>query len=282
MTTPTKNIAVVAPASRVAPETPEKIGALAARLYGDAAPRIFFHPQCFLSSGHFAGTDAERSAAFLEVANDPAFGAVWFGRGGYGSGRLDDGVYAKLNAAARKKSYLGYSDLGFVLARLYAENIGKPVHGPMASDINRPGGEAAASRALAFLAAGDPSGLEKAAGSSDTKFAAFNLTILVHVLASPWAPDLSEHVLMVEEISEHHYRIDRSLGAVLSNPNINRVAGIMLGRCSDIPPNDPAFEKTEEEIARYWCARTSVPYLGRADIGHDAANKIVPFGEPAR
>ncbi|MEX0645946.1 MAG: hypothetical protein WD076_11585, partial [Parvularculaceae bacterium] len=111
------------------------------------------------------------------------------------------------------------------------------------------------------------------------KFAAFNLTILVHILACPWAPDLSGHVIMLEEISEHHYRIDRALGAILSNPSVRRAAGIMLGRCSDIPENDPPFLKTEEEIARFWCERCGVPYLGRADIGHDAANKIVPFGD---
>jgi muramoyltetrapeptide carboxypeptidase len=273
-----KKIAVVAPASRVAPETPEKVTALAATLFSDAAPEIHFHPQCFLSSGHFAGTDAERGAAFLEAANDPSFDAVWFGRGGYGSGRIDEGLYARLNAAAREKTYLGYSDLGFVLARLYAEKIGKPVHGPMPSDINRPGGEAAVSRALAFLAKNEASGLEPAARTSGRKFAAFNLTILVHVLAAPWAPDLSDHVIMVEEISEHHYRIDRAFGAIMANPRVKAAAGIMLGRCGDIPPNDPAFEKTEEDIARYWCAPAGVPYLGRADIGHDADNKIVPFG----
>ncbi|MEX0645026.1 MAG: LD-carboxypeptidase, partial [Parvularculaceae bacterium] len=135
MTSPLKKIAVVAPASRVAPETPEKIKALAATLFGDRAPEIHFHPQSFKSSGHFAGTDAERSAAFLEAANDAAFDAVWFGRGGYGSGRLDDSLYAQLNDSARRKTYLGYSDLGFVLARLYAAKIGKPAHGPMPSDI---------------------------------------------------------------------------------------------------------------------------------------------------
>ncbi len=86
---------------------------------------------------------------------------------------------------------------------------------------------------------------------------------------------------MVEEVSEHHYRIDRALAAVTSSPNIRAAAGILLGRCSDIPENDPPFGRTEEEIARYWCERSGVPYLGRADIGHDAENKIVAFGHPS-
>jgi muramoyltetrapeptide carboxypeptidase len=47
---------------------------------------------------------------------------------------------------------------------------------------------------------------------------------------------------------------------------------------SAIPENDRPFGSEPEEIARDWCRRADVPYLGRADIGHDAANRIVPFG----
>jgi muramoyltetrapeptide carboxypeptidase len=74
------------------------------------------------------------------------------------------------------------------------------------------------------------------------------------------------------------YRIDRLLFQITSNVKIRRVAGVMLGRCSDITPNSPDFGMHEEEIARYWCKRARIPWLGRADIGHDASNKIVPFG----
>jgi muramoyltetrapeptide carboxypeptidase LdcA involved in peptidoglycan recycling len=55
----------------------------------------------------------------------------------------------------------------------------------------------------------------------------------------------------------------------------------MLGRCSAITPNEPDFGMNEEEIARYWCQRSGIPWLGRADIGHDTSNKIVPFGPAA-
>ena len=83
---------------------------------------------------------------------------------------------------------------------------------------------------------------------------------------------------MLEEVGEAMYRIDRSLFHITSQPAIRRVAGLMLGRCSDITPNDPDFGMSEEEIARDWCARSGIAWLGRADIGHDADNKVVPFG----
>src|SRR5260370_22396641 len=103
-------------------------------------------------------------------------------------------------------------------------------------------------------------------------------TIPIRLLGSPLQADLERHVLMLEEVAEDMYRIDRSLFHITSNVRIRQVAGIMLGRCNKIPPNEPDFGMTEEEVARYWCRRSGIPWLGRADIGHDVDNKIVPFG----
>jgi muramoyltetrapeptide carboxypeptidase len=83
---------------------------------------------------------------------------------------------------------------------------------------------------------------------------------------------------MLEEVSEHMYRIDRALLHITGNPAMRRVAGIRLGRCSAIPPNEPDFGQTAEQVARHWCDVSGIPYLGPADIGHDVDNKVVPFG----
>ncbi|NIQ94200.1 MAG: LD-carboxypeptidase, partial [Desulfuromonadales bacterium] len=53
--------------------------------FDQRAVDLHFHPQCFLASGHFAGDDAARRQAFLDIANDAGFDALWFARGGYGS-----------------------------------------------------------------------------------------------------------------------------------------------------------------------------------------------------
>ena len=112
----------------------------------------------------------------------------------------------------------------------------------------------------------------------DKPVVAFNITILSQLLGTPLQPDLTGHVIMLEDVSEYLYRIDRALFHITSNPAVRKAAGIRLGRCSDIPDNDPDFGQDEEQIVRYWCDRSGIAYLGRADIGHDAENKIVPFG----
>src|SRR5262245_48691395 len=230
-------IAIVAPGSRLDPSVPDRVLALASARYSDKAPDLLFHPQCFRSSGHFAGTDEERASAFLEVANDPGIDAVWFARGGYGAGRVVLRALHQLNDAAARKTYLGYSDAGVLLAALYTRGFQNIAHGPMPADINREGGDEAVSRSLAYLVNRDPSALEPSV-SPKRPTAAFNITILSHLIGTPLQPDLTDHVLMLEEVSEYMYRIDRALLHITSNPLIRRVAGILLGRCSLIPPND--------------------------------------------
>ena len=270
-------IGVVAPGSRIEPLAAERIRSLASQLYAARAPEIVFHPQCFRSLGHFAGDDAVRASAFLEVANDADVDILWFARGGYGSGRLAERIMPGLRDTARDKIYMGYSDAGALLAALYRAGFKRLAHGPMPSDIARPNGDLAVGRALAFLVDRAPESVEPTASPS-VATAAFNITVLSHLMGTPFEPDLSNHVLMLEEVGEHMYRIDRCLLHLTGTAGIRRVAGIKLGRCSAIPPNEPDFGASEEQLAKHWCERTGIPYLGRADIGHDVDNKVVPFG----
>ena len=191
--------------------------------------------------------------------------------------RVVDAVMRRLMEPSRRKTYVGYSDAGVLLAALYRAGFENVAHGPVAQDILRDGGEEAVGRALAWMVDLSPEALVSTAGRGKMT-AAFNMTVLSQLLGTPLQPELDGHVLMLEEVGEALYRIDRSLFHITSNAEIRRVSGIMLGRCSNITPNEPAFGMNEEEIARYWCRRSGIPWLGRADIGHDSDNKIVPFG----
>ncbi|HEX8512922.1 MAG TPA: LD-carboxypeptidase [Allosphingosinicella sp.] len=267
-------IGIVAPSTPILPETAERVSAIAAEAVPEA--ELVFHSQCFRSHRHFAGEDEVRAAAFVEVANDPGFDALWFARGGYGSCRIAEDVIERLRPEARGKTYLGYSDAGYVLAGLYRAGFGRVAHGPMPGDVRRDGGDAAVARALSWLVRGDPDALEPDLGEEPA--AAFNITVFSQLLGTALEPDLAGHVLMLEDVSEHMYRTDRSLFHITGNEGVRRVAGIRLGRCTEVPENDPDFGASEEEVFRHWCGRSGIPYLGRADIGHDAGNKIVPFG----
>lgn len=264
-------IAICAPATPITREQAAAVSALAA----DEFPQLelHFHEQCFALEGHFAGSDAVRLSAFLDCANDPGSDAVWFAKGGYGSNRLLPDAIERLGPAARDKTYLGYSDAGFLLGALYREGIGRQVHAPMPVDIRRDRGDAAVRRTLAWLA-GDDDGLES--NCDDHPCAAFNLTTLAMLAGTRFMPPLEGHVLMVEEVAEHLYAIDRLFFHVTAL--LPGLAGLLLGEVTDVPENDRPFGTDAEAIARDWCARAGIHYLGRAAIGHTSANRIVPFG----
>ncbi len=262
-------IAVVAPSCPLKREAAEAVMQLAARR-GDC--ELAVHPQCFLSDGHFAGSDAERAGALLEVMADPSVNAVWFARGGYGSNRIAERVVAALPTSARAKTYLGYSDGGFLLAALHKAGC-QVAHGPMPQDVLRAGGSAAVMRALGWLVDRDPQAVE---GGLRGPALAFNLTVLSCLLGTALEPEFTGRELLVEELDEEHYRIDRLMFHLTGSAAVRRAAGIRLGRCQ-VPENDRPFGSDEVAIVEDWCARSGIPYLGRADIGHDADNKVVPF-----
>ena len=268
---PCRNIAICAPATPISRDVAERVRAIAAADYPEMA--LHFHEQCFVEDGHFAGPDAVRLAALLDCANDPAFDAVWFAKGGYGSNRIASDAVARMEPAAGQKSYLGYSDAGTLLGALYAAQIGFPVHAPMPVDIRREGGDAAVRRSLAWLA-GDDAGLEPSLDG--TPAVAFNLYTLAMLLGTDLMPDLTGHVVMVEEVGEYEYAVDRLFFHLTQQ--LPGIAGLRLGDVTAVPENDRPFGTDVEGIARYWCDRAGIEYLGRAMIGHTAANRIVPFG----
>lgn len=268
-------IAVVAPSCPLHREAADAVNAIVA---GRDDCELSVHPQCFLSSGHFAGTDEERLAALLEVMADPAIDAIWFARGGYGSNRIAEAALAALPPAAPAKLFMGYSDAGFLLAGLHKAAC-EVAWGPMPQDIMRSGGEAAVSRALDWIVRRDPAAIEAAI---DGPAMAFNLTVLSNLLGTSLEPDFTGADLMIEDVGEHLYRIDRTMFHVTRSPGIQKVRRIRLGRVSDILPNDPDFGGDESAIVEHWCARSGIPFGGRADIGHDAQNKVVPFTSEKR
>jgi muramoyltetrapeptide carboxypeptidase len=243
----------------------------------EGAVELLIHDQCRLADGHFAGTDKQRADALVEYGNREDIDAIWFLRGGYGANRIAEEVVGRLGAAARRKKWLGYSDMGFLLAALHRAEMGQVAHGPMPVDIDRAGGRAAVARALAWLVFEHPDTLE-ASERAETPKLAFNLTVLSQLLGTPLEPDFSGRVLMVEDVGDYLYRYDRFLFHITSNVNVRRCAGIREGRLLADENPTAVFRVPEGGLVADWCRRSGIRYLGAADIGHDSDNKIVPFG----
>src|SRR4051795_9156691 len=206
-------IAVVAPSCALKREAAEAVEAVVAER-GDC--ELVIHPQCFLSEGHFAGPDEARLGALREVMADPSVHAVWFARGGYGSNRIAEAALEDLPEAARSKTYLGYSDAGFLLAGLHKAGV-EVAWGPMPQDVLRDGGDSAVHRALNWLVLRDRSALEP---KLQRPAMAFNLTVLSNLLGTPLEPDFTGVDLLIEDLGEQLYRIDRTMFHVAASENV--------------------------------------------------------------
>jgi muramoyltetrapeptide carboxypeptidase len=292
-------IGIVAPSVYAMPGHVRHVQALVDAEYPDA--ELIWHPQVFGRSpnedgetgfvisnmetvpdparhGHFAGSEGQRIAAFVEFANRPDIDAIWFARGGYGSGRIALDILPQLGPQARRKTYMGYSDASYLLGLLYRAGFPHVCHGPMVVDMGQQGtGTEPVRRALNWLVRRDPTSLEPGLRPGE-RYAAFNLISAAMMVGTPLMPDLTDHVLMVEEVGEYLYAVDRCFFAITMALMRNPPAEIRLGEVTDIKENDRPFGTDEVGIARYWCDKTGIRYGGRAAIGHSRTNHIVPFG----
>lgn len=256
-------VAVVAPSCPIERSVAEQVEAIVAgRL------RLRWAEQCFATGGHFAGSDGVRGEALVDAWSDPEVSAIWFARGGAGAARIASAAVAKA-VKAPAKCVLGYSDAGFVHAAMLRAGRAGAVWGPMVADVARPGGERAIERAVRLL-----TGTDIPEDYAATGAVAFNLTVLCATLGTPLEPSLGGRTLMLEDVGEPLYRLDRMLGQLTSQPWFPSVAGVRLGRFS-ATGNDRPFGRSVEEIAGEWLARAGVALLKSADIGHDAGNKLV-------
>ena len=170
---------------------------------------------------------------------------------------------------------MGYSDAGFLLAAFDRAGL-KVAHGPMPQDVLRDGGAAAMDRALDWLVRRDPATLERGLVAGQRAMA-FNLRVLTHLLGTVIEPDFAGAELLIEDTAEYDYSVDRMMFHLVGSASVRQCAGLRLGRFSDIPDNDPPFGQATRMIVEEWCARGGIAFLGSADIGHDAANRVVPF-----
>ena len=260
-------VAVVAPSCPVDRDLADRVNALA----GDRV-RLRWAEQCFTQGSHFAGQDRSREDALVDAWNDLGVSAIWCARGGAGAARVAEAAVARFDPAVTKP-LLGYSDAGFLHAALLAAGRGGAVWGPMPGDLRRDGGEVAVERAIRWLAGRDRAE-DHAAPPGEA--VAFNLTVLCATLGTPVEPPLAGRVLMLEDVGEPLYRVDRMLWQLSRQPWFGTLAGVRLGRFSGLE-NDRAFGVELEEVARGWVERAGVPLLSGAEVGHDADNRLVVF-----
>lgn len=278
---PGARIALVSPAG---PSTADRIEAAAERCrHLGLEPLIA--PSAGARTGYLAGSDEARLADLQSALDDPGIAGVWAIRGGYGLMRILPHVrFDALRAGP--KPFIGFSDNTAMHLALYREGI-VSFHGPHA------GGDFPELAERCFRAVvmdGDvpdlpPSRVDPRPhalidGTAEGRLIGGNLALLAGLCGTPWALDARGAVLIVEDVGEPLYRIDRMLAQLKLSGVMDGVRGIGFGRFTELP--DPADEAALEALLLEWTASFDVPVVAGLPVGHVAENWTLPFGVRAR
>lgn len=233
-------------------------------------------------NGYLAGSDGARLADLNDALVDDAIDAVWCVRGGYGVMRILETIdYAALRR--RPKPVIGYSDITALHAAIATRCDVVSFHGPTAraqlSNFSRESLRRA-------LTGGDPAGLAEGArvlapGRARGRLVGGNLAILCGLAGTPYAPDYRDAILVMEDVNEAVYRIDRMLTQLRLNGALGACAGIIFGQFTDIPgdaPEESLGARSLDDVLADVASVLGVPCIAGAPVGHVADQWTLPLG----
>jgi len=232
--------------------------------------------------GYLAGQDAERLADLslppAQTAGDsPALLACV--RGGWGAARL-----LEQRPTAGGDWLLGFSDVTSLLFDRVAQGRGGGVHGPLLTTLAaEPAWSRERLRALLFGAPLPPlRGESWQRGSAEGPLLVANLTVATHLLGTPHMPPLAGAILVLEDVGEAPYRIERMLTHWRLCGALQQLAGLAFGSfsgCDDDGEARPAERRFSlEQVLRERSGDLGIPVVTGLPVGHVAGNAALPLG----
>jgi muramoyltetrapeptide carboxypeptidase len=281
---PGDHVTVVAPAGPIERENLEAgLRVLAGRYEATWQPEL-------LSRARYLACDDRRRAGELRAAlADPRAKAVIAARGGYGSLRLLPRLWPSTAgdggppALGRTKLVVGFSDITALHCALQA--LGQvSVHGPSVNQLaTQPGAVVERFFALLEDATAAPAGIAGTpvvGGIAEGPLLGGNLSLLTRLLGTPWLPDLAGAILLLEDVTERPYRIDRMWTHLRLAGVLDRIRGLALGEFTEC--EEPGADFTSQDVLGSLAAETGLPCIAGLPIGHGAVNVPVALGTRVR
>jgi muramoyltetrapeptide carboxypeptidase len=280
---PGDTVAVVSPAG---PPVPGRVAAGVALLRSWGLRPV---PAAYALARHryLAGTDAQRAADLNSALTDPRVRGVIVTRGGYGSQRIADRIDLAA-VRADPKPLVGFSDITALHLAMWRGARLAGLYGPGAAWWPRRTGAASARSLRDALMTTKPVVLAREPdavtapvtrpGVACGPLLGGNLCLLASSLGTPDFPDLTGAVLLLEDVDEPPYKVDRMLTQLRRGGALDRLAGVAVGqftRCVDGRCTDVAGVLAER------LTDLGVPVLGGLPVGHGDGQHTVPLGVPA-
>ncbi|HLD47800.1 MAG TPA: LD-carboxypeptidase [Desulfobaccales bacterium] len=230
---------------------------------------------------YLAGTDQERLAELHELWRDPEVKAILAVRGGYGCLRLLPGLDFDL-IREQPKILIGFSDLTVLLTAIRQKTGLVTFHGPMLNTLAR--SDRDSQEGFFDLLTGRPrpelkmKGLEiLKGGQAKGRLLPGNLTSLAHLIGTPFEPDWRDSIVVLEDIGEAPYRIDRLLTHLAAAGRLEQIAALILGDFDQCGEREAIWQRALELLAH-----RPIPIWANFPCGHGSRNQILPMGAVAQ
>jgi muramoyltetrapeptide carboxypeptidase len=272
---PGDRVAVVAPAGPVPRDTFAAGHAILGARY-----HLVHSERIFERTGFLAGDDPARLAELQTALDDPSIKALICARGGYGLMR----IVAHLRPPATPKLIIGFSDVT-VLHAWSAHNDTISVHGPVVTQLGTLNMLDVESLFSLLESPAVPAPLDDlrtlVPGSAEGPLIGGNLELVTSLQGTPFAPPLDGAILLIEEIGERPYRIDRALTQLALSGALKKIAGVVIGDLVSCSEKDGAGPSAEEVVIER-LSSLKVPILADVPSGHGTRNRALPHGARVR
>jgi muramoyltetrapeptide carboxypeptidase len=240
-------------------------------------------PHCLGRSHYFSGSDEQRLADFQDGLDDPSIKAILCARGGYGCVRMVEA----LNWEAFKKNptwIIGFSDVTVFHQQIHQLGI-ESIHGIMPLGFIE--GSDAAKETLKKSLFGESFTLEAAhvlgniRGEARGNLVGGNMAIVTSLLGTPLSYSFKNNILVLEDIGEHVYKIDRMLYSLKLAGAFQEIKGLVLGGFTDMEDTDVPFGKTIKDLILEQVQGLGVPVAFDLPFGHISDNQALVLGRTA-
>jgi muramoyltetrapeptide carboxypeptidase len=238
-------------------------------------------PRIFSREGYLAGTDASRAAQFNDMVADAEVRALMCARGGYGSIRVLEALnFAAIGSAG--KALVGFSDITALHRAILLRSSLLTLHGPMVTTLPHADEESRISWYRTLTEPVAPSiDLSHArvlkSGRAEGVLTGGNLATLCHLTGTSFGAGFGGRILLLEDIGEAPYRIDRMLTQMKMAGLFAGLAGLVLGSFEDCGPIEEIDALVLERFAD-----AAIPIVAGLCVGHGRSNWTIPLGVTVR
>ena len=250
--------------------------------------RVELGKHIFKKYGYLAGSDKERAADLNNLFSNPKVKAIFTTRGGYGSQRILS-ILDYRTIRRNPKILVGYSDITALHLALLSKAGLITFSGPMVTVqmSSRLKGKVEEQFWDMLMSSKIPKPMQSASslekilasqGKASGRLIGGNLSVLTELVGTQFFPNINKSILIVEEVDERPYRIDRMLQHIRYSGIYKNIRGIALGKFVSCKADKKKPTLTLKHIFRDTFSDSNIPIVSGFRFGHIQNSECFPIG----